>query len=145
MTLADLAAHLGATLHGDPTLEITSVAAIETAGPGDITFVSNPRYIAHAATTQASAVIVEPAFQEIPAATLRLANPYLAFARTIEFFYTPPAYAPGIHPTAVIAPTAKIGSNCHIGPYAVISDHVTIGDHAVILPHVVAIPPRHHR
>jgi len=140
MTLAELAAHLGATLHGDPTLEIAAVAGLETAGPGDITFVANPKYTALASTTQASAVLVEPTFAEIPAATLRLANPYLAFARAIELFYQPPAYAPGIHPTAVIAPTAKIGANAHIAAYTVIMDHVTVGDNAVILPHVVLYP-----
>jgi UDP-3-O-[3-hydroxymyristoyl] glucosamine N-acyltransferase len=140
MTLADLAAHLGATLHGNPTLEITAVAGLETAGPGDVTFVANPKYTALASTTRASAVLVEPTFPEIPSATLRLANPYLAFARAIELFYQPPTYAPGIHPTAVIAPTAKIGAAPHIGPYAVIMDHVTLGDNAVILPHVVLYP-----
>ena len=143
MTLAELAAHLGdlnPTLHGDPTAQITGVAAIDTAGPGDITFVSNPRYISLASTTQATAVLVEPDFPNIPAATVRLANPYLAFARTIELFYQSPTYAPGIHPTAAIAPTARIGSNPHIGPYAVIMDHVTLGDNAVILPHVVIYP-----
>jgi UDP-3-O-[3-hydroxymyristoyl] glucosamine N-acyltransferase len=143
MTLAELAAHLGdlsPTLKGDPTAQITGVAAIDTAGPGDITFVSNPRYIALASTTQATAVLVEPSFPEIPSATLRLANPYLAFARTIELFYQPPAYAPGLHPTPSSAPTARIGAHAHIGPYAVISDHVTIGDNAVILPHVVIYP-----
>jgi UDP-3-O-[3-hydroxymyristoyl] glucosamine N-acyltransferase len=140
MTLADLADHLGGTLHGDPTAQITGVAAIETAGPGDITFVSNPKYIALAGTTKATAVLVEPSFPEIVTATVRLANPYLAFAHTIELFYQPPTYARGIHPTAVVAPTAKIGANAHIGPYAVIMDHVTVGAHAVILPHVVLYP-----
>ncbi len=144
MTLADLAAQLGATLHlgdnTDPATEITAVAAIETATVGQITFVSNPKYIALASTTQATAVLVEPDFPQIAAATLRLKNPYLAFARAIEVFYTPPAYAPGIHATAVIAPTAKIGSNAHIGPHAVIMDHVTLGDNAIILPHVVLYP-----
>ncbi len=140
MTLADLAAHLGAQLHGDPNVEITRVTAIDTAGPGDITFVSNPKYISLASTTKATAVIVEPNFAEIPAATLRIANPYLSFARAIELFYTPPTYAPGIHPTAIVAPTARIGPNAHIGAYAVIMDHVTLGDNAIILPHVVLYP-----
>ena len=140
MKLVDLAHHLGATLQGDPTAAITGVAAIETAGPGELTFVANPKYAALARTTRASAVLVEPAFPKITAATLRIENPYLAFARAIELFYQPPAYAPGIHPTAVIAPTAKVGSNPHIGAYAVIGDHVTLGDNAVILPHVVIYP-----
>jgi UDP-3-O-[3-hydroxymyristoyl] glucosamine N-acyltransferase len=140
MKLADLAHHLGATLQGDPSAQITGVAAIDTAAPGDLTFVANPKYASLASTTKATAVLVEPAFAEIPAATLRIENPYLAFARAIELFYQPPAYAPGIHPTAVIAPTAKIGANAHIGAYVVVSDHVTLGDNAVLLPHVVLYP-----
>ena len=143
MKLADLAAHFGdlsPILHGDPSAEITGVAGIETAGPGHITFVSNPKYAGLARTTQATAILVEPNFPDIPTATLRLSNPYLAFARTIELFHPTPAYPPGIHPTAVISPTAIIGANAHIGAYAVISDHVTLGDHATILPHVVIYP-----
>jgi UDP-3-O-[3-hydroxymyristoyl] glucosamine N-acyltransferase len=137
MKLADLAQHLGAALRGDPSTAITGVASIETAGPGDLTFVANPKYSALARTTKASAVLVEPDFAEISAATLRIVNPYLAFARSIEIFYQPPVYSPGIHPTAIISPSAKIGANAHIGAYVVIGDHVTIGDNAVILPHVV--------
>jgi len=140
MKLADLAAHLGATLSGDPDAEVTSAAGLEEAQPGQVAFVANPRYIALARTTRATAVIVEPAFEQITAATLRVANPYLAFARALELFYQPPAYGPGIHPTAVIAPTAHIGPDAHIGAYAVVMDHVVIGANATILPHVVIYP-----
>jgi len=138
--LSTLAEYLDATLYGDSSAEITRVAGIETAAPGDLTFVSNPKYAALARTTKATAILVEPSFPEVPTATLRVENPYLAFAFAIELFYQPPAYVPGIHPTAAIAPTATIGANAHIGAYAVIGDHVTIGDHAVILPHVVFYP-----
>jgi UDP-3-O-[3-hydroxymyristoyl] glucosamine N-acyltransferase len=137
MKLADLAQHLGATLQGDPDARITRVAGLENAAPGDLTFVANPKYAALARTTKATAVLVEPTFPEVSCATLRIENPYLAFARAIELFYQPPAYAPGIHPTAVIASTAKIGAAPHIGAYAVIGDHAVIGDNAVILPHTV--------
>jgi len=140
MKLVDLAQHLGATLQGDPAVVINGVASIETAGPGEITFVANPKYAALARTTRAAAVLVEPSFPELTTATLRLKNPYLAFAHVIELFYQPPSYAPGIHPTAVIAPTAKIGANAHIGAYVVVGDHVTIGDNAILLPHVVLYP-----
>ncbi|MGH9595954.1 MAG: LpxD N-terminal domain-containing protein, partial [Edaphobacter sp.] len=111
LTLAELAQHLDAKLVGDPTGTITRVAGIETAAPGDLTFVSNPRYAALARTTKATAILVEPGFPEIPTTTLRTENPYLAFARAIELFYEAPAYAPGIHATAIIAPTARIGTN----------------------------------
>jgi UDP-3-O-[3-hydroxymyristoyl] glucosamine N-acyltransferase len=140
MTLAELATHLGAVLEGDPAARITRVAGIEDAVAGDLAFVANPKYASLAHTTKATAVLVEPGFPDISAATLRLKNPYLAFARAIELFYQPPAYAPGIHTTAVIAASARIGTNAHIGAYAVVMDHVVVGDNAVILPHVVLYP-----
>jgi UDP-3-O-[3-hydroxymyristoyl] glucosamine N-acyltransferase len=140
MKLAKLAEYLDATLHGDPSAEIIRVAGIEIAEPGDLTFVSNPKYAALARTTKASAILVEPSFPEIPTATLRVDNPYLAFAFAIELFYRPPHYTPGVHPTAAIAASASIGANAHIGAYAVLGDNVTIGDNAVILPHVVFYP-----
>ncbi|HTH54154.1 MAG TPA: UDP-3-O-(3-hydroxymyristoyl)glucosamine N-acyltransferase [Edaphobacter sp.] len=143
MKLAELALRLGATLTGDPSVSITGVASIETAGPGDLTFVANPKYASLARTTHAAAVLVEPDFTEISTATLRISNPYLAFAHAIELFYQPPAYPPGIHPTAAISPTAKIGVNPHIGAYAVVGDHVVLGDNAVLLPHSVIYSHAH--
>ncbi len=144
MRLGDIARHLGAQLLSSPAaadeVEITGVAGIEEAGKGHLTFVANPKYAAAARTTLASAVLVAPDFPAITAATLRINNPYLAFARVIDLFYQPPVFAPGIHPTAVIDPSATIGPGAHIGPYAVIGAGCTIGEHATILPHVVIYP-----
>jgi UDP-3-O-[3-hydroxymyristoyl] glucosamine N-acyltransferase len=140
MKLSTLAEALGATLHGDPDLEITSAAGLEDAAPGQLAFVANPKYTPLARTTRASAVLVEPAFEQIATATLRIPNPYLAFARALELFYQPPAYLPGIHPTAVIAPTAQIGPNAHVGAYVVVGDQVVLGPNATLLPHVVIYP-----
>jgi UDP-3-O-[3-hydroxymyristoyl] glucosamine N-acyltransferase len=141
MKLNELAERLGATLTGgDGQAEITGVSGIEDAGPGEVTFVANPKYAALARTTRAAAVIVEPGFAETPVPTLRVDNPYLAFARAIECFYQPPAYAPGIHPTAIIAPGAKLGQRAHVGAYVVILEGVTLGDDAILLPHVVLYP-----
>ncbi len=140
MTLAELARVLGAELRGNPDHPITGVAGIEEAGPEHVTFVANPRYSMLAKKTKAGAVIVAPDFPEIEAATLRTANPYLAFAHAVRLFYQEPEYAPGIHPTAVIHATAKIGRAAHIGAYAVVSQGAIIGDHATLLPHVVIYP-----
>lgn len=140
MKLAELAERLGAELHGDGTIEVTAVRGIEEAGPSEITFVANPKYAGLARTTRAAAVLVAPDFPQIPTATLRLANPYLAFSQAISVFYQPPHYPPGIHPTAVVDPTAIIGPDAHIGAYAVIGPQVRIGSHATILPHVVLYP-----
>jgi UDP-3-O-[3-hydroxymyristoyl] glucosamine N-acyltransferase len=140
MKLGDLAIRLGAELRGNAELEVTGVKGIEEAGATEVTFVANPKYAGLARKTQAAAVLVEPEFPEIAAATLRIKNPYLAFSRTLGFFYQPPAYAPGIHPTAVVDPTARIGEGAHIGAYVVIGPDVVIGDHATLLPHVVIYP-----
>lgn len=138
MKLSDIASALDATLeNGNPDTEITGVAGIEDAAPGQITFVANSKYAAAAKTTSASAVIVSEDFPAIPTGMLRSKNPYLAFARAINLFYQAPRYEAGVHPTAVIAPTAKIGANAHVAAYVVIDEDVEIGDDAVLLPQVV--------
>ncbi|MFI5115734.1 MAG: UDP-3-O-(3-hydroxymyristoyl)glucosamine N-acyltransferase [Terriglobales bacterium] len=138
MKLAEIASALDATLeNADPDAEITGVAGIEEAGPGQITFVANPKYAAAAKTTAAAAVIVAEDFPAIATGMLRSKNPYLAFARAINLFYQPPVYEAGVHPTAVIAPTARIGKQAHVAAYVVIDEDVEIGDDAVLLPHVV--------
>ncbi len=138
MKLGAIAKTLGLTLeNGSPEAEITGVAGIEEAGPGQITFVSNPKYAAVAKTTKASAIIVDEKFSAVSTALLRGSNPYLAFAKAIELFYQPPRYEPGVHPTAVIHPTVKIAPEAHVGPYVSIDRDVEIGPNAVLLAHVV--------
>jgi len=138
MKLSEIASRLGARLeNGSPDTEISGVAGIEEAGEHQLTFVANRRYAGAARTTRASAVIVSEDFPAGATAVLRSKNPYLAFARALEFFYQPPKYAPGVHPTAVVHSSAKIGTGAHIGPYVVIDEDVVIGDRAVILAHVV--------
>ncbi len=138
MKLSDIANALDARLdNASPETEITGVAGIEQASPGQLTFVSNPKYNAAAKSTKASAVIVAENFPAIDTGMLRSKNPYLAWAKAIELFYRPPSYAPEIHPTAVVHPRAKLGKNAHIGPYVVIDEDVVIGDNAVLLAHVV--------
>jgi UDP-3-O-[3-hydroxymyristoyl] glucosamine N-acyltransferase len=123
--------------NGSPDAEITGLNGIEEAGPGDLTFVSNPKYAAAARSTKAAAVIVAEDFPAIPAAMLRAKNPYLSFAKALELFHAPVRYEPGVHPTAVVAAGAKIGAGAHLGPYVVIGEEVEIGANAVLLAHVV--------
>lgn len=138
MKLSDIASALGASLeNADPETEITGIAGIEEAAAGQITFVANPKYVALAKTTAASAVIVSEDFPAIATGMLRSQNPYLTFARAIDLFCKVPGYEAGVHPTAVIAPTATIGANAHIAAYVVIGEDVEIGNDAVLLPHVV--------
>jgi UDP-3-O-[3-hydroxymyristoyl] glucosamine N-acyltransferase len=138
MKLLQISEILGAKLeNASADTEITGVAGIDQAGPGQITFVANVKYRAAAKSTQASAVIVAENFPAISAGMLRSKNPYLAWAKAVELFYQGPRYAASVHPTAVIHPTAKIGKNAHLGPYVVVDQGAEIGDNAVLLAHVV--------
>jgi UDP-3-O-[3-hydroxymyristoyl] glucosamine N-acyltransferase len=142
MKLAQIASALNLRLeNGSGETEITGVAGIEEAAPGQLTFVANPKYAALARSTAASAVIVAEDFPSLPSgAMLRSKNPYLAFARAIALFYQPPYYAPGLHPTAIVHASARIGKNAHLGPYVVVGEDARIGDNAVLLAHVVIYP-----
>ncbi|MFZ0310765.1 MAG: UDP-3-O-(3-hydroxymyristoyl)glucosamine N-acyltransferase [Candidatus Sulfotelmatobacter sp.] len=138
MKLSQIASALHARLeNGSPDTEITGLNGIEQAGPGELTFVANPKYAAAARRTKAAAVIVAENFPVIPAAALRVEDPYLSFAHALELFHQPPRYAPGVHPTAVVHATARIGRSAHLGPYVVVDEDVEIGDNAVLLAHVV--------
>jgi UDP-3-O-[3-hydroxymyristoyl] glucosamine N-acyltransferase len=138
MKLSKIVAALDVRLeNGSPETEICGLNGIEQAGPGELTFVSNPKYAGAARTTKAAAVIVAEDFPAIPVAMLRAKDPYLTFARALELFHPPMKYAAGVHPTAVVDPTAKIGKGAHVGPYVVIGEQVEIGPKAVLLAHVV--------
>ncbi len=138
MKLSAIASALGARLeNGSPETEIHGLNGIDQAQPGELTFVSNPKYAVAAKTTKASAVIVSEDFPPIPTAMLRAKDPYLSFAQALELFHQLLRYAPGVHPTAVVHTSAKIGAHAHIGPYVVIDEGVEIGANAVLLAHVV--------
>ncbi|HUO24713.1 MAG TPA: UDP-3-O-(3-hydroxymyristoyl)glucosamine N-acyltransferase [Candidatus Aquilonibacter sp.] len=138
MKLSQIASALNLRLeNGSPDTEITGLNGVEQAGPGELTFVSNPKYAAAARSTGASAVIIAEDFPAIPAAMLRAKDPYLSFARALELFHQPVRYTPGVHPTAIIHATTRIGPHAHIGPYVVVDEEVEIGTNAVLLAHVV--------
>jgi UDP-3-O-[3-hydroxymyristoyl] glucosamine N-acyltransferase len=138
MKLIDIATALDLRLeNGSSDTEITGVKGIDEASEGDLTFIANPRYGAAAKTTRASAIILSDEFPALALPMLRSKNPYLAFARAIELFYTPPTYPAGIHPTAILSSSARIGAGAHIGPYVVVGDDVVVGEAATLLAHVV--------
>jgi UDP-3-O-[3-hydroxymyristoyl] glucosamine N-acyltransferase len=137
MKLGYIAETLGCALEGDANVEITGVAGIEEARPGELTFLVNRKYRPALATTRASAIVVGKEAGAVRLPSLRSDNPYLDFARAIEVFHPTPKFAAGIHPTAVIAKSAKIGAGAHIGPYCFVDEDVEIGRNAVLHSFVV--------
>jgi UDP-3-O-[3-hydroxymyristoyl] glucosamine N-acyltransferase len=132
MKLGEIAEKLGCAVEGDADLEITGVAGIEEAREGELTFLVNRKYRPALETTRASAILIAREEEPPRMAALRSANPYLDFARAIEMFHPAPQYAPGVHPTAVVAQSAKIGAGAHIGPYCFVDEGVEIGFNAVL-------------
>lgn len=137
MTLQELARQLGCRVEGDGRLEVARVATLEQAGPGDLTFLANPKYRGALATTRATAVIAGDDVTGAPCAVLRSSNPYLAFARAIRALVPESRPAASVHPTAVVAADVVLGEGVSIGPYAVVGAGARLGARTVIHPHVV--------
>ncbi|GLQ31169.1 UDP-3-O-(3-hydroxymyristoyl)glucosamine N-acyltransferase [Litoribrevibacter albus] len=137
-TLQQIAEFLGAELRGDSGLEIQGLAPLDKAKDGDITFLSDTKYVSVLSDCKASAVILPEKFaDQFQGAALILDNPYLAFAKLSHLFDPTPKLSSSIHPTAVVSDTATLGENVHIGPYVVIEDGAVIGRNTQLMAHVV--------
>jgi UDP-3-O-[3-hydroxymyristoyl] glucosamine N-acyltransferase len=135
MKLREIAAALGCGLAGDGELEIHGVAGMDHAGPGELTFLANPKYGPKVRHTRAGAIL---AAEPIPERTCLISeNPYLDFAHALALFYKPPRPPCGISPLASVASSAVLGENCSIAPFAVVGEQVRLGRNAVLHPHVV--------
>ncbi len=135
LTVAEIARRLKGSLEGNGAVEITGLAGIREAQPGQLTFLAAPRYTAAAAATRAGAVIVGADWRRpCPAALIRVKNPEQAFAEAAAWFAPPEiTFPPGIHPTAVIAADARLGRDAHIGPHCVVESGAVIGDRCVLV------------
>jgi len=134
--LSELAEYVGGAVIGNGEVEITSVASIEDAQPGDITFIANPKYRSKLNETRASAVIVGSEITEVDKPLLRTANPYLAFGQILALYTHIPYQPKGIDPHAWISPTARVGKDVTIHPFAYVGDRSVIGERVVLYPGV---------
>jgi UDP-3-O-[3-hydroxymyristoyl] glucosamine N-acyltransferase len=135
LTLKELAERLECRLEGDGATEITGVAGLEQADPGDVTFFSNQKYAGALASTRASAVIAADDAPAAPCAVLRTRHPYLAFAKAVEILAPEVHPAPGVHPLAWIGAGVTLGEGVSIGPFVAVGDAASIGDRTVVYPH----------
>ena len=139
LRLADLVERFGGQLIGDGDLRVTAIAPLDQAGSTHLSFLSNAKLRAVAATSQAAALILSAADDAIVGAQFKgsrivTANPYAYFARVSTLFSALQAlpFAAEIHPSACIDPSAVIAPTVHIGPHVVVSANVIIADHAII-------------
>jgi UDP-3-O-[3-hydroxymyristoyl] glucosamine N-acyltransferase len=141
MQLQEIARNLGCAYEGDPHLEIHGVASLAEAQVGELSFLSEARYLPLLEQTQASAVIVEESTTlPRPIPCLRGQDPRFLFAQAIELFYQPYRAPAGIHPTAVVDASAQLGEGVAIGPHVVVMEGVKIGAHTQIHANVTIYP-----
>ncbi len=139
-TLGEIAAVAGARLQAcDAATIISGVVPLHRAEPGQISFLTDPRYRSFLATTRATAVILSPEdARDCPVPALVAANPQVAYARAAMLFEPATESRRGVHPTAWVSPTATIAADAWIGPHcsveagAMIESGVTVGPGCVI-------------
>ena len=111
-------------------LLLEGVAPLQTAGPNEVSFLDNRRYVSALEHTLAGAVIVHPDLAaRVPttAKAIVTSEPYAAWARVAALFYPAPPLSPGIHRSAFVADGALIDPSAEIGPLCVIEAGAEIG------------------
>ncbi len=130
-SLDEVAAAAGAVVPSDIGPRVfTGVAPLQIAGPSELSFLDNRKYIAALSASSAGAVIVHPDMaRHVPGTCVPLVTkePYLGWAQVASLFHPPPSTVAGIHSSAVIDPTATVDASAEIGPFVVIGAHVEIG------------------
>jgi UDP-3-O-[3-hydroxymyristoyl] glucosamine N-acyltransferase len=150
LTLSELARWVdGDIVRGGLDLSLTGMAALDAAGPHDVSFLGNEKYHGQFLQTRAAAVIVSRGVTDGPQATALIAvdNPSLAFAVVVRHFAEATRqFAPGIHPRAFVDPSAVldpakvrvqagavvlagavVGDGSDLGPNSVVSEDAVIG------------------
>ncbi|MBC3860920.1 UDP-3-O-(3-hydroxymyristoyl)glucosamine N-acyltransferase [Undibacterium jejuense] len=137
--LGELVDRFGGQLIGSPDITVTGIAPLSDAGDLNITFLSNSKLRAQAASTKAAALILtEMDHAQIAAqysgACIIVSNPYVYFARAAQYFAALKAIPPvlGVHPSAWVSPHAIVPASASIGPHVSIDAEAVIGEGAVI-------------
>jgi UDP-3-O-[3-hydroxymyristoyl] glucosamine N-acyltransferase len=127
--LADL---LNTRLDGESDTIVNGVNGINEAGPGDLTFVHNPKYATAIATTKAAAIILDEDTDRAGKPALRTDQPYLAFAGALRIFAPDQNLPRTVSEQAFVSPDAELGEGVGIGPFAVIDKGAKIGARSVV-------------
>ncbi len=132
--LADL---VGGQIVGDSQVEINRIKTIDQAAAGDLTFLTNPKYLPYLEKCQASAIILAPGVEVTGKNLLICTNPYLAFAKILKALQGETYRSVGIMSGSYISPSAKIGENVSIYPGCFVGENVVIGENTMVFPNTV--------
>ena len=131
-TVREIAEQVGGEVVGDGGIELAGFAQADAAKPGDLTFAENEKYFRLAEKSRASAILAPEEFASEAKPVIRVTNARVAFARVLPLLFPQKEFAPGIHPSAVIAESAQVDNSAHIGPNCVIGKNAVIGRQAVL-------------
>jgi UDP-3-O-[3-hydroxymyristoyl] glucosamine N-acyltransferase len=139
VTLKDIAVFIGGEITGTEELEINSLAKIEEAKPGDLTFLYLPHYEKYFPSTNASAIIVKTGFKKSrdDISYIEVTDPNKAFFKLVRKFFPPSYPLNGIDKTAFVHPTARLGENVSLGRNVVISEGCVLGNNVKIFHNTV--------
>jgi len=136
-SIIKIADYIKGKIEGSQDVEISNIAKIEEAQPGDISFLANPIYTPHIYTTKASVVIVKNDFvpeKEISTTLIRVSDPYQAFSQLLELYNNTYHNKVGKDTLSKISDTAKLGKDVYIGAFAYVGENVIVGDNVKIFP-----------
>jgi UDP-3-O-[3-hydroxymyristoyl] glucosamine N-acyltransferase len=137
-TLAEIASHVGGSLHGDGSVQIERIVHPSLAeNHSDLALVLSPNAIRLLDKAKVFNVVL-PAGSEDVAVPNRIVvdRPRLVLAKLTQLFERPVHIPTGVHPTAVVDPTAKIGREVSIGPNCSIGPNSKIGDRSRLVANV---------
>lgn len=135
-SLKSLAHEVGGRVRGDGSVMVSGVAGIEEAKKGDITFVSNEKFLPKLKATRASAAIVSQQLTDVTLPLLIVPNPHLAMAKILTLFTQRPSVSGGVSDMAWISPSARLEEEVTIYPLVYIGDEAQIASRATIYPGV---------
>ncbi|WP_316900269.1 UDP-3-O-(3-hydroxymyristoyl)glucosamine N-acyltransferase [Pseudodesulfovibrio indicus] len=131
MKLSALAEKLGLEYTGADR-EISGVNTLEKAGPDDLSFLVNPKYLPQLETTKAGCVLTSGSYAEKIPCALVSTNVYMDLARVANVFARPQGCISGIHELAFVHPDAQVDPSATIHPFAFVGAGAVIGAETVI-------------
>lgn len=138
LTALDIAQLVGGHLVGEEGVEVRNVAPVYRAGPQDVTFLANKRYVELLTRDGPGVLLVSEELASLvqsARAKVIVEDPHAALLQLLPRLYPPRPRTPGIHPTAVIGRGARLGAGVEIGPWVTIGDGATVGERVTIGAH----------
>ena len=134
-SVAEIAELVGGRVVGDGEVPITGVSGIRQAGPGDLTFVADPRYARHIDRSLAAAVLVGKTIARSSKPLIQVENPYQAFIVVVQQCHPCETHHPhGIAPSAVIGGNVRLGEGVALDAHTYVGDDSELGDGVVLYP-----------